>query len=217
MTTPRDPDRLLAAYLADGMEILSDRVTDAVLDEVHRTRQRAVFGPRRTFQMLKPFLAASAAIVAVAVGAYALGLLKPASSDPGSSATPPVATQSDAVLPTAQPSFVSLQRGELEAGVWQARLAEQVVSMEVPADQGRVFGTVWPDAKTVLIENVQGDFTIQSGRGAPIATGAIRPPTSSSCPTRLTRSPHGCTRWTRSMSPTAPTSLWRGAWPSRST
>lgn len=48
MTTPRDADRLLAAYLADGIEILPDRVADAVLDEVHRTRQRAVFGPRRT-------------------------------------------------------------------------------------------------------------------------------------------------------------------------
>ena len=40
MTTPRDPDALLAAYLAVGMEVLSDRVVDSILDEVHRTRQR---------------------------------------------------------------------------------------------------------------------------------------------------------------------------------
>ena len=45
MTTPRDPEALLAAYLVDGMEVLPDRVVDAVLDEVHRTRQRTGFGP----------------------------------------------------------------------------------------------------------------------------------------------------------------------------
>jgi len=163
MTTRRDPDALLAAYLADGMTVLSDRVIDAVLDEAHRTRQRAGFGPRRTLDMLKPFFAATAAIVAVAVGAYALGLLKLTTTEPGSSATPPVTTPSVAPSPTTQPSFVSLQRGELEPGVWQARLAERVVRIDVPGDQGRVFGTVWPDAKTVLIQNIQGDFTIQSG------------------------------------------------------
>ena len=53
MTTPRDPDALLVAYLADGMEVLPDRVVDAVLDEVHRTRQRAVFDPWRTRSMFK--------------------------------------------------------------------------------------------------------------------------------------------------------------------
>ncbi len=40
MTKPRDPEALLSAYLADGMEVLPDRVVDSVLDEVHRTRQR---------------------------------------------------------------------------------------------------------------------------------------------------------------------------------
>ena len=57
MTTPRDPDALLAAYLAEGMEVLPDRVVDAVLDEAHRTRQRAVFGPWRTLPMIKTGLA----------------------------------------------------------------------------------------------------------------------------------------------------------------
>ena len=48
MTTPSDADALLAAYLADGMDVLPDRVVDAVLDEVSRPRQRAVLGPWRT-------------------------------------------------------------------------------------------------------------------------------------------------------------------------
>ena len=54
MTKPRDPEALLSAYLADGMEVLPDRVVDSVLDEVHRTRQRAVVGPWRTRSMFKP-------------------------------------------------------------------------------------------------------------------------------------------------------------------
>src|SRR5215207_4425451 len=48
MTQRRDSSALLSAYLADGMEVLPDRVADAVLSEVHRTRQRAVLGPWRT-------------------------------------------------------------------------------------------------------------------------------------------------------------------------
>ena len=51
MTRHREPDELLDAYLAEGMQVLPDRVVDAVLDEVHRTRQRAVFGPWRIERM----------------------------------------------------------------------------------------------------------------------------------------------------------------------
>ena len=69
MTTPRDPDALLAAYLADGMEVLPDRVVDSVLDEVHRTRQRPCPWPaRRTRPMSRTTLAAAAVVAAVAVG-----------------------------------------------------------------------------------------------------------------------------------------------------
>ena len=71
MKTSRDPEGLLSAYLADGMSVLPDRVVDAVLDEVHRTRQRAVLGPWRTRPMLK-FGLATAAVVAVVIGGGAL-------------------------------------------------------------------------------------------------------------------------------------------------
>jgi hypothetical protein len=69
MTRQREPDELLDAYLAEGMHFLPDRVVDAVLDEVHRTRQRAAFGPwriQRISSTLKLALAA-AAVVAVAL------------------------------------------------------------------------------------------------------------------------------------------------------
>ena len=68
MTTPRDPDALLVAYLADGMEVLPDRVVDAVLDEVHRTRQRAVFDPWRTRSMFKIALGAAAVLAVLVLG-----------------------------------------------------------------------------------------------------------------------------------------------------
>jgi hypothetical protein len=69
MTKPRDPEALLTAYLVDGMEVLPDRVADAVLDEVHRTRQRAVFGPWRTQSTV---VLGTAAVVAVLVVGAAL-------------------------------------------------------------------------------------------------------------------------------------------------
>ncbi|MEO6208288.1 MAG: hypothetical protein ABIP77_10100 [Candidatus Limnocylindrales bacterium] len=74
MTKPRDPGVLLSAYLADGMEVLPDRVADAVLDEIHRTRQRAVLGSWRTRvaqrmnSTLKIALAAAAVIAVTLVG-----------------------------------------------------------------------------------------------------------------------------------------------------
>ncbi len=68
MTKPRDPEALLSAYLADGMEVLSDRVVDSVLDEVHRTRQRAVFGPWRTASMSRTALGAAAVVAVLALG-----------------------------------------------------------------------------------------------------------------------------------------------------
>jgi hypothetical protein len=73
MTKPRDPDALLSAYLAVGMEVLPDRVVDAVLDEVHRTRQRVVFGPWRTRPTFRSPLGAAAVVaVVVLAGAFLL-------------------------------------------------------------------------------------------------------------------------------------------------
>ena len=93
MTTTHDPDRLLAAYLADGMEVLPDRVVDAVLDEVHRTRQRTVFGPWRTppmNSMLKMALAAAAVVAVVVAGINFLPAGNGGIGGPGASPSPVV-------------------------------------------------------------------------------------------------------------------------------
>ena len=106
MTTPRDPDSLLAAYLADGIDVLPDRVVDAVLDEAHRTRQRVVFGPRRTPVMNSTFkvILAAAAVIAVVVAGISLlprndaAVGGPSSASPSANAsTGPSASASPAV------------------------------------------------------------------------------------------------------------------------
>jgi Tol biopolymer transport system component len=105
MTTPREPDSLLSAYLADGIDVLPDRVVDAVLDEAHRTRQRVVFGPRRTPVMnstVKVILAA-AAVIAVAVVGVGVALRTPSNPSVGSGPSAPPSA-SPASSPTASSS-----------------------------------------------------------------------------------------------------------------
>ena len=106
MTTPRDPDRLLEAYLADGMEVLPDRVVDAVLDEVHRTHQRAVFGPRRTplmNSMLKLAFVAAAVVAVVVAGINFLPRNESSIGGPGANSPSPVVTPSPEVSPSPTP------------------------------------------------------------------------------------------------------------------
>jgi len=108
MTKPRDPDALLSTYLAVGMEVLPERVVDSVLDEVHRTRQRAVFGPWRTRSMFRTALGAAAVVAVVALGG-ALLITRP--SQPaigGPSPTPtmhPSESEQAVVGPNATPSI----------------------------------------------------------------------------------------------------------------
>jgi hypothetical protein len=106
MTKPRDPEALLTAYLAGGMEVLPDRVADAVLDEIHRTRQRAVFGSWRTRSMFKPSLAAAAVVAVLVSGALLMSRPSPPAIG-GPSPTPterPSQSQHAVVGPSATPT-----------------------------------------------------------------------------------------------------------------
>jgi Kelch motif len=114
MTKPRDPDALLSAYLAGGMEVLPDRVIDAVLDEVHGTRQRTVLGPWRTRSMFKPSLAATAVVVVLFSGALLLNRPEqPAIGDP----SPTPSTDPTPSGPSAEPTPSAVTS---PAGVWIA-------------------------------------------------------------------------------------------------
>jgi hypothetical protein len=102
MTKSRDPEALLAAYFREGMEVLPDRVVDAVLDEVHRTRQRAV-RPWRTQPMFKFGLAAAAVVAVVIGGGAMLGAFR-APPGPGTPSPTPGATPAPTPAPTPSPS-----------------------------------------------------------------------------------------------------------------
>ena len=128
MTTPRDPEALLTAYLAGGMEVLPDRVVESVLDEVHRTRQLTVLGPRRS-PISRTTLAAAAVVAALALGAALFvvsgGPSPEPSEEPSASlqgVVPPSSTPSaPSAAPTASPSRVRTGSGS-RLGRW-ARLS----------------------------------------------------------------------------------------------
>jgi len=106
MNTDRDFDRIAMAWLADGPEELSDRVLDAVVDEIHVTRQRhALRLPWRFSTMTTPARVAAAAVIGVlAVGGafFAFNRSQPAVGGPGPSPTP-VVTAVPSVAPSASP------------------------------------------------------------------------------------------------------------------
>jgi len=138
MTKSRDPEALLAAYFREGMEVLPDRVVDAVLDEAHRTRQRAV-RPWRTQPMFK-FGLAAAAVVAVVIGGGALLGVFTAPPGPGGPSPTPVASQAATSAPTTAPSptpglpaFPGLTYLDLTAGMtYQATSFSQRMTLTIP-------------------------------------------------------------------------------------
>ena len=65
MSTSRDLNRLMEAFMEDGPAVLTDRVAEAIRDDVERTEQRVVFGPWRTPLMSR--FAIAAAIVTIAL------------------------------------------------------------------------------------------------------------------------------------------------------
>jgi len=147
MTTPRDPDELLAAYLAQGMETLPDRVVDAVLDEIHRTRQRSAVGPWRTRSMSRTAYGA-AAVVAVLVIGGTLYLTRP--SQPavgGPNPTPgPSSTPSESASPAATPSPPDLSSPSLV----EVRAPSWTVTGSMMTSRSDHTATLLPDGKVLV-------------------------------------------------------------------
>lgn len=127
MTTRNDSERLLVAYLSEGMEILPDRVVDAVLAEVHQTSQRAVFGPRRTPFMstaIKSMVAVAAVIAVTVVGLNVLmpdtgGTGGPGVASPSPVTSPsPLPSASPAVSPSPEGTRMIVAGTEADGGLW---------------------------------------------------------------------------------------------------
>ena len=122
MTTPRDPDLLINAFIREGAEQLQDQVYDVVRAEIDQKRQRVVIGPWRvpTVSKLVPIGLGAAAVIAVLflgsrfIGSPSSNVGGPASQPP-ESAAPSEAPGSAASLPKSAPpltqSFTSPLHG----------------------------------------------------------------------------------------------------------
>lgn len=126
MTTSRDPDRLIDAYLAEGPDRLPDRTYDTVRGDIDRTRQRVAIGPWREPNMntIAKLAITLAAVVVVAI--VGLNLLPEQGSVGGIAPTPsptPSSTPTPTPAVTASPSPVVQYLppvGPLAAGTYPA-------------------------------------------------------------------------------------------------
>jgi hypothetical protein len=127
MTSSRHPDRLVQAFLDEGPIELSDRTVEFVLGEIHRTRQRATFGSRRTLFMSRTALAAMVTAVAVSLSGLALWVTRPtipsiaapsAAPIPSAVASPPMTASPPAA--SATPGASALAAGSVLFARWDA-------------------------------------------------------------------------------------------------
>jgi hypothetical protein len=113
MTTPRDPDRLIHAFVREGAEQLDDQVYDAVRADIEQQRQRVVIGPWRVPNVSKlvPIGLGAVAVIAVLfigsrfIGSPTSNVGGPASEPPASAA--PSEAPASAAPASAAPSPVS--------------------------------------------------------------------------------------------------------------
>jgi len=149
MSTERDPERLIHAFLMEGQTELADQVFDTVRATIERKRQRVVIGPWRlpTMNRIVPIgVGAAAVVVALIAGTQLLG--SPASSGAGptpsavasptapATPTPSVAVSSAADIPPPPltETFASARHGitfSYPSG-WVARPATQPWKLGVP-------------------------------------------------------------------------------------
>jgi hypothetical protein len=104
MTPPRDPDRLISAFLAEGPAELPDRAYDAVRAHIDRTRQRVVIGPWREPRMpilARVAIAAAAVLIVGVIGVNLLGGRGPTVGGPPSASPSPMIASSAVALPAA--------------------------------------------------------------------------------------------------------------------
>ena len=105
VTTQGDPyaDQLVSAFLDEGPARMSDRLFDAIVDDVYRTRQRGPVAPWRYIFMNRPALATAVIVVAIAVAGAAAVLYRPNEARIGTEPSPPPATPLPAVGTTLPP------------------------------------------------------------------------------------------------------------------
>jgi hypothetical protein len=148
MTTHRDPDRQIRAFLTERPPELSDRTYFAIRSSIERTQQRAFVGPWRLPLMqtyLKLGIAAAAVVVVAVVG---INLLPSGNGQVGG----PAATSTTAPTPSPdrspgpRPPDWFPPDGALPPGTYDATLEGVPVSFTVTAsDWSSNFGSVGND------------------------------------------------------------------------
>jgi hypothetical protein len=134
MTTPRDPDRLIHAFLLEGAEQLQDQVYDAVRAEIDQKRQRVVIGPWRVppVSKLVPIgLGAAAVITVLFLGSQFIG--SPTSNVGGPASEPPASAAPTEEVPSAEPTTAA--DGSLPEGpfVYEAGGDLPSITVDIPA------------------------------------------------------------------------------------
>jgi len=129
MTAPRDPDRLIHAFLMEGEELLQDSIYDEVRGVIEHKRQRTFIGPWRISSMNR-FLAIGAAAVAlllvVVIGSQLFGA--PTNIGGGGDATP--TPQPTSTTPVA----VTLASGSFTAGLGEFGQAFDIEAVQTGDD-----------------------------------------------------------------------------------
>jgi hypothetical protein len=136
MSSIRDPNQQIKAFLNEGLDELPDRSYDAVRAAIDTTRQWAVVGPWTEPQIRTPMRIALAAAAVLTV-AFLGSRLLPATSFGPASSSGPRATPPDTIVPTAQPSAAILRgHASLAAGdyvISDARYTRAPVSFTLPS------------------------------------------------------------------------------------
>jgi hypothetical protein len=180
MTDSRKPDRLIGAFLSEGVEELPDRVYDSVRDQLHHNRQRVVIGPWRMPIMNNPIRIGLAAVAALVVAVIGIQLLGGGNVGGPPDATPsPSAAASPKALPidfdVALKGRYSLAAGfpvaitfDVPAG-WVACSAGPVEQGACEKASGSLTGV---SVSFTIIDNVVAD---PCGSGAPLLDPPVGP------------------------------------------
>jgi len=166
MTAPRNPDRLIRAFLAEGQDELPDQVYDAVRDRIEQTNQRVVIGPWRIPEM-KQFaaigLGVAAVVVALVIGSQLVGqptvIGPPAetplqTSGPDATPAPPDVTADD----------VSPRGGALEPGTrYDVTRGPVSFTFAVPTVGWESDGRFWMQGHPGSPNHTQLSFALNTG------------------------------------------------------
>jgi hypothetical protein len=165
MTTPRDADRILRAWLDLMPDEAPDRVIDAVLQAVETTPQKRrplVRGSRRFPRMNRLLLLAAAATLGAALLGGAL-LMGGSRTDPAPSAAPDASPAAVVVTsPAATIAPVPLPAPSAIRGNWVAETTTPAASGADPAGDGFVRLTVATNGSAAWAQGTGGSAGLRS-------------------------------------------------------